>query len=60
MAFFNFTVKPDFINMNVKYLPVKGKMIKNRRIICWTIRSEEDRKKAETYADNYIFEAIRP
>lgn len=60
MAFFNFTVKPDFINMNVKYLPVKGKMIKNRRLICWTARSEEDRKKAEKYADNYIFEGIRP
>lgn len=60
MAFFNFTVKPDFINMNVKYLPVKGRMIKNRRLVCWTVRSEEDRKKAEKYADNCIFEAIRP
>lgn len=60
MAFFNFTVKPDFMNMNVNYLPVKGGMIKNRRLICWTIRSEEDRKKAEKYADNYIFEVIRP
>ena len=60
MAFFNFTVKPDFMNMNVKYLPVNGRMIKNRRLICWTIRSEEDRIKAEKYADNYIFEVIRP
>ena len=60
MAFFNFAVKPDFMNMNVEYLPVSKRMAKNRRIITWTIRSEEDRKKAERFADNYIFEIIRP
>ena len=56
----NFMSKPDFINMNVKYLPLSRAMKKNRRVICWTIRNDEDRKTAEKYADNYIFEHIRP
>ena len=60
MAFFNFTVRPDFMNMNVEYIPVSKRMSKNRRVITWTIRNDEDRKKAEKFADNYIFEIIRP
>lgn len=60
MAFFNFTVKPDFMNMNVKYLPISKRMAKNRRVICWTVRTEEEKAKATAYADNYIFENIRP
>lgn len=60
VAFFNFMVKPDFMNMNVKYLPVSNRMKKGRRVISWTIRNEADKEKAEKYADNYIFENIRP
>ena len=57
---FNIVAKPDFINMNAKYLPLSRSMKRNRRVICWTIRNDEDRLKAEKYADNYIFEHIRP
>ena len=60
MAFFNFTVKPDFMNMNVKYLPISKRMAKNRKVICWTVRTEEEKANAIAYADNYIFENIRP
>ncbi|MDY2714885.1 MAG: glycerophosphodiester phosphodiesterase family protein [Candidatus Borkfalkiaceae bacterium] len=56
----NFLSKPDFINMNVKYLPLPRAMKKNRKVISWTIRTEEEKQKAEKYADNYIFEHIRP
>ena len=54
----NFMSKPDFINMNVECLPVPKRIKKDRRVISWTIRNEEDRKKALTYADNIIFEHI--
>ena len=60
VAFFNFIVKPDFMNMNVVYIPVSKRMRKNKRLITWTIRTEEDKAKAMKYADNYIFENIRP
>ena len=59
VAFFNFIVKPDFMNMNVVYIPVSKRMRKNKRLITWTIRTEEDKAKAVKYADNYIFENIR-
>lgn len=59
-GFFNFLSKPDFINMNVNYLPVSRAMRRGKKLVCWTIRTEEERRKAEKYADNYIFENIRP
>ena len=52
--------RPDFMNMNVVYIPVSTRMRKNKRLITWTIRTEEDKAKAMKYADNYIFENIRP
>lgn len=57
---FNGLSKPDFVNMNVKYLPVSKAMRRNKKLICWTVRNDEDRQKAERYADNYIFEFIKP
>ena len=48
------------MNMNVVYIPVSKRMRKNKRLITWTIRTEEDKAKAMKYADNYIFENIRP
>lgn len=56
----NFISKPDFINMNVKYLPISRFLAKNRKVLCWTIDDEKSRIKADEYADNYIFEKIRP
>ncbi len=57
---FNCLSKPDFINMNLKWLPVSKAMKRGKRLLCWTVRDDEDRIKAEKYADNYIFEYIRP
>ena len=57
---FNCFSKPDFINMNLKWLPVSKAMKRGKRLLCWTVRDDEDRIKAEKYADNYIFEYIRP
>jgi len=59
-GFFNFMTKPDFINMEVDFLPVEKRLIKNRRLISWTIRNETDKTRAIEFADNYIFENIRP
>lgn len=56
----NFISKPDFINMNVEYLPVSKVIKYGRRVICWTIKNEDDLARADKYADNYIFENIRP
>lgn len=56
----NLIVKPDFINYDLNYLPIKPSKHKNRPLICWTIRNENDKEKAEKYADNYIFENLRP
>ena len=55
----NFLTKPDFINTEVTYLPVKKKYRKYK-ILCWTVKDEEQKKKAETYADSYVFENVRP
>ena len=55
----NFISKPDFININAEFLPVKKSWRKKYRIICWTIRTEEEKETASKYADNYIFERLR-
>lgn len=57
-AMFNVIVHPDFINMNLRYLPVK-RMRKKRPMLCWTVRSEEDLEIAREHADNFIYEKIR-
>ncbi len=59
-GFFNFLSKPDFINMQIDYLPCEKRLYKNRKLISWTIKTEEQRERAKEFADNYIFENIRP
>ncbi|MBQ7643249.1 MAG: glycerophosphodiester phosphodiesterase [Clostridia bacterium] len=55
----NFISKPDFINMDLRFLPVSKRLRGKKRVICWTVRGEDDKEKAEKYAENYIFENMR-
>lgn len=56
----NFLSKPDFINMNKDYLPVSKRIAKGKKILCWTIRNEEDEQKVLKFVDGYVFENITP
>lgn len=56
----NFITKPHFIACNINMLPseIIKKYTKNKVILGWTVRSNEDLKIAKKYADNYIIENI--
>ena len=56
----NFMSKPDFINYNAKYLPLSRRMKRGKRVLCWTIRCEEEEQKALPYVESYVFENIEP
>jgi len=58
--FFNIFSKPDFISFNIEDLPYSPINTKKCRLITWTIRNEENLKKARKYAENIIFEHILP
>ena len=57
-------VKPDFLTYEVNGLAVMGSAFRRRfprlPIITWTVRTAEDRRKAQTFADAMIFEGFRP
>ena len=59
-GFLNFLSKPDFINMNQKYLPVSKGVARGKRVLCWTVRSFEEEQKALPYVEGYVFENITP
>lgn len=56
----SFMSKPDFISYDIRALPNNKieKLRKNKLILGWTVRSEEDLEKAKKYCDNYICENI--
>lgn len=58
----NFLSKPDFVSYRLDDITPKivNKAKSRGLIICWTVKTEQDRKKAMKYCDNYIFERIRP
>lgn len=58
--FFNFITKPDFISYNIEFLPNKkvAKFRKNKPVLGWVIRNNEDLSKAKQYCDNFICENI--
>lgn len=61
--YINFISRPDFIAFDVNSLPnkkVKRLLRKNKPLISWTIKNEEQLKLAKEYTHNYIFENIRP
>ena len=55
---FNFITKPDFISYDINALPNKKieKIRLNKPVICRTIKTKEQLKKAKKYCDNYICE----
>jgi len=56
--------RPDFIAYAVRDLPAAAPLIARsvfgRPLLTWTVRSEDDRQRAERCADQMIFEGWRP
>ena len=57
----NFRIKPDFISHSYEGIAqLSERKIKNKALLCWTIRTNEQLSFARRHADNVIFENIRP
>ena len=56
----NFMSKPDFININKDYLPVSRRLKGKRHVLCWTVTTMEEERKAHPYVKGYVFENIDP
>jgi glycerophosphoryl diester phosphodiesterase len=58
------TVRPDFLTYQVDDLAIMAGAIRRRHphlpIVTWTVRTVEQRRKAERFADGMIFEGFRP
>lgn len=58
------TTQPDFVAYHVKALPAPGPAIAraflNRPVLTWTVRTDQDRRRASSYADQIIFEGFDP
>ena len=56
----NIIAKPDFISYDIRALPNRRitSYKKKRLVLGWTIRNNDDLKKAKQYCDNYICENI--
>ena len=56
--------RPRFLNYDLRALPDRwvSAVVRATRLplLCWTVRSEDDRKKAEALGLNYVFDHIRP
>jgi glycerophosphoryl diester phosphodiesterase len=56
--------RPHFIAYSVKDLPAVApaimRLIFGMPLLTWTVRSEDDRRRATRWADQIIFEGIRP
>ena len=59
-GFLNFLSKPDFINMNQEFIPLKRWYKRNKNVLCWTVRSESEEEKILEKVDGYVFEFITP
>ena len=55
---------PQFLAYSVKdlpaALPLAARNIFGMPLLTWTVRSTEDRRRAARFADQMIFEGIRP
>lgn len=59
----NWKSRPDFVgyrHTDLPYLPVTLFRKAGLPVLAWTVRTEEDLKRARRNADNVIFESIRP
>lgn len=58
------SVRPHFIAYDVNALPALAPFLARKLfglpLLTWTVRSKEDRERAETWADAMIFEGFRP
>jgi glycerophosphoryl diester phosphodiesterase len=56
--------RPQFIAYSVKDLPaplpLAAKRLLHLPVLAWTVRTEEDRRRAARWADQMIFEGFRP
>ena len=57
---FNFLIKPDFISYKYTALPLKKRKIKNKKVLAWTVTSQEIFDQIKPYTDNIIFENFIP
>ena len=57
---FKIYVKFNFLSIRVQDLPFNYEKAKKHKIIAWTLRSEEDIKIANKFANNIIFEKCVP
>ncbi len=56
-------VQPQFIAYSVNALPAAAPLLLKAlgvKLLSWTIKTEEERRIARRYADNIIFEGLRP
>lgn len=53
---FKFYIKFNFLSLRVEDIPVSYKRTGRYKVIAWTVKTEEDIKIADKYADNIIFE----
>jgi glycerophosphoryl diester phosphodiesterase len=56
--------RPHFVNYDLRALPnpwVQGlARALSLPLLAWTVRSDEDRRKAEALGVNYVFDHVRP
>lgn len=56
--------RPDFINYDLRAMPSAWVDIVSRLaslpVICWTVKTDDDKRKVERLGLNYVFENVRP
>jgi glycerophosphoryl diester phosphodiesterase len=56
--------RPHFVNFDLRGLPDAWLTLVSRvagfSVLCWTVRSDADREKAEELGLNYVFDQVRP
>lgn len=55
---FNFISRPDFVNYDVGSLPTAKRNYNGLPLLCWTVRTEAQQKKAKDLGVNYVFENV--
>lgn len=56
----NFLVKPDFVSMRWKDLPLPKRKTKNKAVLAWTVKSQQDFDNLKDKSHNIIFENFIP
>jgi glycerophosphoryl diester phosphodiesterase len=59
-----FVSRPNFINYDLRAMPDAWvdavSRLASLPVICWTVRTEQDKQKVERRGLNYVFENVRP